>query len=130
MLKTAEQSSKKKTTNFWRIFGYYQHFRNPYYCDNYKKWFKKSQKIEKMHLKSCKLLKILYAAKTKISYKKIVYIKNTCWGPHMVGYRDLRYGLFDIWNYSTSIWRSDHLAHSISHKNLKYTVAFQLRMMM
>ena len=55
----------KKPSNFWWIFGYYQHFRNPYYCVNHKKSSKKSQKIEKTHLKSCKLLKMLCSAKNQ-----------------------------------------------------------------
>ena len=55
----------KKPSNFWWIFGYYQHFGNPYYCVNHKKWSKKSQKIEKTHLKLRKLLKILFSAKNQ-----------------------------------------------------------------
>ena len=39
---------------------------------------------------------VMFGQKPKFLIKKLSTSKNTCWGPHMVWYRNLRYGLLDI----------------------------------
>ena len=58
------------------------------------------QKITKNRKNASKVAQtsknIIFGQKPKFLIKKSCTSKYTCWGPHMVGYKDLRYGLFDI----------------------------------